>query len=78
MNRFTLVERIGIECGIYQKLKLSEIERKSEKHREAFQERSELTGRSLRESIRAEKTAALPENVKQKAYAVKWDVPNGV
>ena len=28
MNRFTLVERIGIECGIYQKLKLSEIAKK--------------------------------------------------
>lgn len=28
MNRFTLAERIGIECGIYQKLKLSEIAKK--------------------------------------------------
>lgn len=28
MNRFTLAERIVIECGIYQKLKLSEIAKK--------------------------------------------------
>ena len=28
MNRFTLAERIGIECGIYQKLKLIEIAKK--------------------------------------------------
>ena len=47
------------------------MQRKSGKPREAFQERSELIGRSLRESIRAEKTAALPENAKQKAYAGK-------
>lgn len=28
MNRFILAERIGIECGIYQKSKLSEIAKK--------------------------------------------------
>ena len=54
------------------------MQRKSEKPREASQEKFVLTERSLRESIRAERTAALPENAKQKVYAGKMNVPNGV
>ena len=79
MNRFTLAERIGIECGIYQKLKLSEIAKKIGKtpgsvSREIRTNRTVAPG----ESIRAERTAALPENAKQKAYAGKMNVPNDV
>ena len=62
MNRLTLAERIVIECGIYQKLKLSQIAKKIGK----TPGKSDSTGRLLWESIRAEKTAVLQENVKQK------------
>mgnify|MGYP000509050369 CR=1 FL=1 len=44
----------------------SNLQRKSEKRREVFREKSDSTGRLLWESIRAEKTAVLQENVKQK------------
>ena len=36
MNRLTLAERIVIECGIYQKLKLSQIAKKIGKTPECF------------------------------------------
>ena len=45
---------------------LVKLQRKSEKRREVFREKSDSTGRLLWESIRAEKTAVLQENVKQK------------
>lgn len=78
MNRFTLAERIGIECGIYQNLKLSEIAKKIGK-----------TPGSVSREIRANRTVAPGEHpcgkdcyfageCKTKAYTVKWDVPNGV
>ena len=51
MNRFTLVERIGIECGIYQKLKLSEIAKKIGK-----------TPGSVSREIRANRTIAPGEH----------------
>ena len=51
MNRFTLVERIGIECGIYQKLKLSEIAKKIGK-----------TPGSVSREIRANRTVAPGEH----------------
>ena len=41
MSRLTLAERIVIECGIYQKLKLSEIAKKLTNLPKVFQGKSE-------------------------------------
>ena len=51
MNRFTLAERIGIECGIYLKLKLSKIAKKIGK-----------TPGSVSREIRANRTVAPGEH----------------
>ena len=51
MSRLTLAERIVIECGIYQKLKLSEIAKKIGKSPE-----------SISREIRANRTIALGEH----------------
>ena len=51
MNRFTQAERIGIECGIYQKLKLSEMAKKIGK-----------TPGSVSREIRANRTVAPGEH----------------
>ena len=43
MSRLTLAERIVIECGIYEKLKLSEIAKKLANLPKVFQGKSEQT-----------------------------------
>ena len=78
MSRLTLAERIVIECGIYQKLKLSEIAKKIGKSPE-----------SVSREIRTNRTIApgehhfgrivtLQESAKQKDYAEKMDAQGSV
>ena len=64
MSRLTLAERIVIEYGIYEKLKLSEIAKKIGKSLKMFQGRFEPIEPYLLENIHLERIVVLPESVK--------------
>lgn len=78
MSRLTLAERIVIECGIYQKLKLSEIAKRLTNLPKVFQGKSEQTEQLHRENIILERIVTLQESAKQKDYAEKMDAQGSV
>lgn len=73
-----MAERIVIECGIYEKLKLSEIAKKIGKLPESVSREIRANRTLVPGQHYYEKIAAFPESIKQKVYAKRKDVTRGV